>query len=239
MLNNTSKLITINVIAHLLLIPGIIYGTWYMWVLSFLWWQLIVATSISAGYHRYFSHKSFKTHKLFEIYFQLIGIFANAGPVLTWASSHKMHHAYSDTPHDPHSPVYKTFFSVYFNTWGYNIHINRRFLKSLITNTSVVFFYKHYFKIFSVIATSMLLINPLLLIFGLAVPIVIAFHGYGLINAYTHKTGQATNNTLVNFITAGEGQHATHHKYHRKSTIGTKWYHFDTGAIFINIIKHD
>lgn len=239
MISNTTKLIAINVIAHLLIIPGIIYGTWYMWVLSIIWWQLIVATSIASGYHRYFSHNAFNTHKAFELYVQIIGMFANAGPVLTWASTHKMHHAFSDSPNDPHSPVYKSFLTVYCNTWGHSTTINRKFLKKLISNKSLLFFYRYYFRILLCILVGLMLINPLLLIFGFAIPVVLAFHGYGLINAYGHKNGYPSNNILVSIFTAGEGQHATHHKYPRNWKIGSKWYHFDISSVFIKLIKYN
>lgn len=210
-----------------------------MWVLSFIWWQIIASTAIASGYHRYFSHNSFKTSKFFEIYFQIIGMFSNAGPALTWSAAHKMHHAFSDTPLDPHSPVHKSFISVYCNTWGFSTNINRKFVKPLISNNTLLFFYKNYFKILFCLLLILFLIHPLLLIFCFAIPVVIAFHGYGLINAFCHKTGKPTNNKFVSFITAGEGQHLTHHKYPRNWKLGNKWYHFDTASLFIKLIKHD
>lgn len=235
----TTKLLLIHFIAHLCLLPAILYGEWWMWIASFLWWLFIAATSISAGYHRYFSHRAFTTGKWYEIYSQVLALFANSGPVLTWAATHRMHHAYSDTDRDPHSPKFKGFWKVYTNQWGYTVNIEKKFLKHLIDNKSVLFFYKHYFKLMSCIALLFLIVDPLLLVFGLTIPIVFAFHGYGLINAFTHRNNEVTNSALANVLTAGEGYHKFHHADGKNWKIGKKWYHFDTGSWFIKVIKYD
>lgn len=235
----TTQLILVHSIAHLCLIPATYYGSGWMWVVSFVWWQIIAATAISSGYHRYFSHKSFNTGNWYQWYTQILAIFSNAGPILTWAATHRMHHAYSDTSKDPHSPKFKGFWKVYTNRWGYDVVIEKKFLKGLIDNKSVIFFYKNYFKLLALIAVIMFFIDPLVLVFGLAVPIVFAFHGYGLINALTHMGSQVSNNALANVLTAGEGYHRYHHNDSKNWKIGKKWYHFDTGAWFIGVIKYD
>jgi stearoyl-CoA desaturase (delta-9 desaturase) len=213
------------------------YGEWWMWILSFAWWQIIATTSISSGYHRYFSHRSFIAPKWYEIYCQILALFANSGPVLTWASAHRMHHAYSDASLDPHSPKFKGFWKVYTNQWGYSITIKRKFLKNLIDNKTVLFFYRYYFKLQFVIFTIFLIINPMLFIFAVALPIVFAFHGYGMINAVTHRKGSASNSIIANLLTAGEGYHKFHHEDSKNWQIGKKWYHFDIGSWFIKGIK--
>jgi stearoyl-CoA desaturase (delta-9 desaturase) len=233
----TTKLILVSLIAHICIIPAVLWGLWWMWLLSFLWWQFIAITSISSGYHRYFSHRTFNASKFYEIYCQFLAIFANSGPVLTWAASHRMHHAYSDTSKDPHSPKFKGFWQVYVNHWGYTVSIKRRFLSNLITNDSVVFFYKNYFKLQILVGILLFVVNPMLFLFAMALPIVFAFHGYGLINAYTHINGSASNSIIANILTAGEGYHKFHHEDSKNWKIGKKWYHFDTGAWFIKFIK--
>jgi len=235
----TTKLVAVNTLAHISIIPAVIYGQWWHWVLAFLWWQVIATTSISSGYHRYFSHNAFSTGRWYEYYAQFLGIFANAGPAITWASSHRMHHAYSDTDRDPHSPKFKGFFTVYTNFWGYSVEIDRKFLKNLSNRPSLVFFYRNYFKLMVAVALAMLIIDPMFLLFGMAMPMVFAFHGYGLINAWTHRGGSASNSILANLLTAGEGYHKFHHEDGKNWRIGRRWYHFDLGAWFIKLIKTD
>ena len=60
---------------------------------------------ITAGYHRYFSHRSFKTSRLFQFLLAWLAVSSSQKGVLWWASHHRDHHRYSDQPEDVHSPV--------------------------------------------------------------------------------------------------------------------------------------
>ena len=66
-----------------MLIPAFMYGELWMFILGFMWWQFIAASAISAGYHRYFSHRSFEAPNWYRYYVQILGMLANPGPVLT------------------------------------------------------------------------------------------------------------------------------------------------------------
>ena len=238
--SRTKKLIAVHALCHLALIPAFIYGEAWMFLASFPWWQWIAATAISAGYHRYYSHRSFTTGKWYDWYVNIIGLFANPGPALTWAATHRMHHMASDTEEDPHSPKYKGFWIVYTSYWGQQLKtIKRRCLKNLAGNKILRFFYEHYFTLILVLSTTLLIIDPLLLIFGYCVPVVLAFHGYGLINAWTHRDGKPVNSALANLLTGGEGWHENHHKRSSDWRIGRKWWQIDTGAWFIKFIKKE
>lgn len=240
-MDNTTKLLTNHIFCHLMLIPAFIYGSWWMFALSFLWWYVIAIISISGGYHRYYSHKSFRSGKLYEYAVNILGIFSGAGPVLSWAAAHRQHHAYSDTENDPHSYAYKGIFSVYANTWGYGFQIKRKFIKSLMKNDILRWFYKHYFKVNLAIIVVFFLIDPLFMIFGYAIPVVFAFHGYGLLNVLGHKDKKPYNSWIANILTAGEGWHKNHHNDAANYRIGNKdiWWQFDPTATFIKIIKKD
>ena len=64
----------------------------------------ITGLGISVGYHRYFTHGSFKAKTPLRIALAVAGTMAMQGPVLTWVSDHRRHHKYSDKEGDPHSP---------------------------------------------------------------------------------------------------------------------------------------
>src|SRR5438874_8996289 len=64
---------------------------------------------ITAGYHRYFSHRSFKTSRLFQFLLAWLGCSAMQKGPLWWAAHHRHHHLHSDTDKDPHSPRTKSF----------------------------------------------------------------------------------------------------------------------------------
>lgn len=65
---------------------------------------LLSAAGITVGYHRYFTHGSFKAKRPLKIFMALAGSLAIEGPVITWVADHRRHHKYSDKELDPHSP---------------------------------------------------------------------------------------------------------------------------------------
>jgi len=64
----------------------------------------ISGLGISMGFHRYFTHGSFKATRGFKIALAVAGTLAIEGPLLTWVADHRRHHKYSDKEGDPHSP---------------------------------------------------------------------------------------------------------------------------------------
>ena len=236
-MENTTKLLINHLFCHIMLIPAFMYGEPWMFLAAFLWWYVIAIVAISGGYHRYYSHKSFKAGKWFEYAVNILGIFSGAGPAMTWAGTHRQHHAYSDTENDPHSHSIKGKWSVYVNTWGYGFKIKRRFIKRLLSDPLLRWFYNHYFKLNVIIIVLFTIIDPMLMIFGYAMPVVFAFHGYGLLNILGHKGAQPNNNWVANILTAGEGWHENHHKRAGDYRIGREWWQFDPTKWFIKLIK--
>jgi len=100
-------------------------------------------------------------------------------------------------------------------------------------------FYKHYYTLIVSLAVFLFLIDPLLMIFGWALTVVQAFHGYGLINSITHLRGEPVNSGLANVLTAGEGWHKNHHERSNDWKIGKRPFELDPGAWWIRMIKND
>ena len=65
---------------------------------------VVSGMGISMGFHRYFTHSSFKANRGLKIALAIAGSLAIEGPVLTWVADHRRHHKYSDKEGDPHSP---------------------------------------------------------------------------------------------------------------------------------------
>jgi stearoyl-CoA desaturase (delta-9 desaturase) len=65
--------------------------------------------ALTAGYHRYFAHRAYKTSRWFQFVLAWLGCMAMQKGPLWWASNHRDHHKYSDTDQDPHSPITKSF----------------------------------------------------------------------------------------------------------------------------------
>ncbi len=83
------------------------------WIWGFLDWQTVVVgvvfylisgLGIAMGFHRYFTHGSYKANRAFKIALGVAGTMAIEGPIINWVSDHRKHHKYSDKAGDPHSP---------------------------------------------------------------------------------------------------------------------------------------
>jgi stearoyl-CoA desaturase (Delta-9 desaturase) len=87
-------------------------GGWLAWGGSLHWQDLLVLAvtytltglGITVGYHRLFTHRSFKTTRSVRVLLAVLGSMAVEGPVLEWVATHRKHHRFSDHPGDPHSP---------------------------------------------------------------------------------------------------------------------------------------
>jgi stearoyl-CoA desaturase (delta-9 desaturase) len=65
---------------------------------------LVTLTGITVGYHRHFTHRSFKATRPVRITLAALGSMALQGPVISWVADHRRHHAFTDKEGDPHSP---------------------------------------------------------------------------------------------------------------------------------------
>jgi stearoyl-CoA desaturase (Delta-9 desaturase) len=91
---------------------GLVVGGWLAWGGALRWQDLVVLAitytltglGITVGYHRLFTHRSFKTTRGMRALLAVLGSMAVEGPVLEWVATHRKHHRFSDQPGDPHSP---------------------------------------------------------------------------------------------------------------------------------------
>ena len=88
-----------------------------MLVLGFLWYQLIAIFGLSIGLHRRFAHNQFQTSKTFEVISLFLSMLAFSRSPVGWIGAHRIHHKFSDTEKDPHSPTHKGFWNVLLNNW--------------------------------------------------------------------------------------------------------------------------
>ena len=93
------------VAVHLACGLAVVYPpTWHLALLA-VGSYLLRMWAITVGYHRYLSHRSFRTGRAFQFVLALLGATAMQQGPLWWASWHRRHHDFADTPADPHSPV--------------------------------------------------------------------------------------------------------------------------------------
>src|SRR2546430_1829002 len=77
--------------------------TWVDLILAAAWYT-VTCLGVTVGFHRYFTHLSFKATRPLRIALAVVGSMAVQGPILHWVADHRRHHAFSDREGDPHSP---------------------------------------------------------------------------------------------------------------------------------------
>jgi stearoyl-CoA desaturase (delta-9 desaturase) len=97
--------ITVPFLAVLAAVP-VAWGGWLSWtdVVIFLVAYAITGHGITVGFHRYFTHRSFKPNRALKNVLAVAGSMAIQGPVVRWVADHRKHHKFSDRDGDPHSP---------------------------------------------------------------------------------------------------------------------------------------
>lgn len=222
-----------------------------MAVLSFFFihWYLSIFVQ-TFFHHRYAAHANFKMSKFWEKFFHIFSFISQGSSYLspyTYGVLHRMHHAYTDTEKDPHSPKYdhNPFAMMWRTRKIYNeidrdeLNIRDKFTKGVpkwrkfdffasngITRLVWIFFYVGFYVYFDPHWAFYLLI-PIHIVMG-------AFHGV-IINWYAHKYGYTnfklsdTSKNLIpiDIIMMGEGLHNNHHKFGGRLNFGVKWWEFD------------
>ena len=223
---------------------------------TFHWYYPIVAIAlyymgmffVTAGYHRYFSHRSFKTSRAFQFFLAFMAMTSSQKGVLWWAAHHRNHHRFSDTEEDIHSPSLRGFL------WSHVGWI----LCSTYNNTEVdmirdfhkfpeLRFLNRYFLIPPVLfAVTMFLIGGWgLLVWGFFIRTVMLWHGSFTINSLSHVFGRrrypttdtSKNNWFLALVTMGEGWHNNHHHYMASVRQGFFWYEVDATYYTLKILS--
>ncbi len=201
---------------------------------------------VTAGYHRYFSHRSYKTSRPVQF---LLGLAATLtlqkGP-LWWASHHRRHHKESDGELDVHSPVTASFWWAHmgwilcrdFEGTDYDrVRDLARFPELVWLNRlSVVP------PLAAGIAVGVVGGLPLLAWFLLA--ITLTWHGTFTINSLAHVIGRrryltgddSRNHLGLALITHGEGWHNNHHHYQSSCRQGFRWYEIDVSYYVVRLL---
>ncbi len=193
---------------------------------------------VTAGYHRYFSHRSFKTSRVGQFLFAFLAMSSTQKSVLWWAALHRHHHRHSDQEEDIHSPVLRSFFYSHVGWIFDKKHDETRIddVPDLAKFPELRFLDKH--QLIPGIALGVLcfLIDgwPGLLI-GFFLSTVLLYHGTFFINSLAHVHGKqryltgddSRNNWWLAIITLGEGWHNNHHAYQRSTRQGFRWYEID------------
>jgi len=216
--------------------------------------------AITAFYHRYFSHRSFKTNRFWQFVFAVIGASAAQRGPLWWASHHRKHHQHSDEFNDLHSPkngfwwshmgwftcedAFKTDYSV-IKDWAEfpELRFINRFdiLIPFLCATSLYIFG----EILNVYAPSLNTNGWQMLIWGFFVSTVALAHATFTINSLCHTWGSrrydtnddSRNNPFLALLTLGEGWHNNHHRYAISARQGFYWWEIDVSYYILKFLS--
>ncbi|RED48140.1 fatty acid desaturase [Aestuariispira insulae] len=193
---------------------------------------------ITAGYHRYFSHRTFKTSRVFGFILAFIAQSSAQRGVIWWASNHRQHHRASDTEEDVHSPVRKGFWYAHMGwIWsGHHEKTDYDAAPDLAKLPELMWLDKHPYTpavIMGVLVT--LLFGWSGLIVGFFWSTVALWHATFCINSLAHVYGrqryltgdQSRNNWWLAILTMGEGWHNNHHHFQSAARQGFRWYEVD------------
>ena len=222
---------------------------------------LVRMFAITGFYHRYFSHRAFKTSRVGQFVFGLLGVSAIQHGPIWWAAHHRHHHAHSDKDADLHSPIRHGFARshvIWFLTHrGIAPDLNR--VRDLTEYPELRWLDRFDYLIAIALGAAMFALGLLLqyvapqlgttgwqmLIWGFFISTVLCYHGTYTINSLSHifgsqryKTGDSSrNNWLLSIITLGEGWHNNHHHYPSSVRQGFYWYEFDITFYMLKLLS--
>jgi stearoyl-CoA desaturase (Delta-9 desaturase) len=198
---------------------------------------LVRMFAITGAYHRYFSHRSFKTSRGFQFLLALLGTTATQKGPLWWASAHRLHHKYSDTERDLHSPKQRGFWYSHMGWWLSGAHEEARYehIQDFAKYPELRFLDRwHWIGVFGLMAATGAFGFDAYL-WGYVVSTCFLAHGTFTINSLAHVFGSrryetsdtSRNNGLLALITLGEGWHNNHHHYQSSARQGFYWWELD------------
>jgi len=251
---------TIVAVAALFVAPVPLYV-----IISAILMYIITGLGITVGFHRYFTHKSFRTSAVLESILAIAGMMAAVGPVITWVAIHRRHHQFSDREGDPHSPhLYgsglrnsiRGFLHAQMGwTMEHPLPNPHRYAKDLLLSTRIVRLNNYYslWAILGVIVPSAVCAafsgSWSVMGFGLlwvgCVRLFALHHIIASVNSVCHMIGtrafatreQSTNNWALAIPTLGEAWHNNHHAFQTSAALGHRWYQVDLGYMTIVVLR--
>ncbi len=263
-LGTPRKIDLVRVLSFLAVHLSVIAVIWVGWS----WTAVIVAVvlyllhmfAITGFYHRYFSHRAFKTSRALQFVFALIGNSAAQRGPLWWAAHHRHHHTCADTPDDDHSPTVHGFVWSHVLWFMTNANFRTRMerVRDYLTYPELVFLDRY--DALAPLALIALLYaagaalgrwlpqlgtnGPQLVIWGFSISTVVTYHATFTINSLDHLWGSrryatpdtSRNNLLLALLTLGEGWHNNHHHYPATARQGFFWWEVDVTYYVIRLM---
>lgn len=217
--------------------------------------------TLTGFYHRYFSHRSFKTWRLIQFIFGAIGCTSVQRGPLWWAAHHRHHHVHSDDPEDIHSPRQKGIL------WSHMLWFltprsektNLKLIPDFAKYPELRFLDRFDLLMPALMAVALYAFGELvawgapdsgvtglqLVVWGMLVSTVAVYHVTYLVNSATHLIGSrryqtkddSRNSMIIALLTFGEGWHNNHHYYPNSTRQGFFWWEIDITYYILNFMS--
>lgn len=221
-------------------------------ILLLVFYFAATSLAITAGYHRLFSHVSFKAKSIIRFLALFFGAASFEQSALTWSSQHRRHHRYVDTELDPYS-IKKGFFYAHLGWmifWEHSEDFDN--VQDLKKDPLIMHQHKHY-ALWAV--TSGILVPVLIgalmghalgaFLIAFCARVTLVYHVTWCINSFAHTFGKATydidstakDHWFTALLTNGEGYHNFHHRFPGDYRNGVRWFDWDPTKWLINFLE--
>jgi stearoyl-CoA desaturase (delta-9 desaturase) len=204
--------------------------------------------AVTAGYHRYFSHRSYKLNRFWQFVLAFLAQTSGQKGALWWAAHHRDHHLHSDQKTDLHSPVHEGF---WWSHLGWILsdeydHYDKRRIADFSRFPELRFLDRVHLLPTVIYAGLIWWIGGYpAFVWGFLVATVALYHGTFLINSLTHIWGtrrfatpdESRNNFLLALVTLGEGWHNNHHYYMSSVRQGIRWWEVDITFYLLRVLS--
>jgi stearoyl-CoA desaturase (Delta-9 desaturase) len=203
---------------------------------------------VTGGYHRYFSHRSYKLNRFWQFCFAFLAQTSGQKGALWWAAHHRDHHLYSDRKEDLHSPVHEGFWWSHLG-WilsdEYDSYDPKR-ISDLSKYPELRFLDRfHLLPFFAYAGVIYLVGGGDAFIWGFLAATVALYHGTFLINSLSHIWGtrrfatpdESRNNFWLAIVTMGEGWHNNHHYFMSSTRQGIRWWEVDMTYYILKLLS--
>lgn len=242
-MNYGTKVQLLTLFNHIVLLIGIFYTSNWNWlILGIIMYVFVGLFSANISMHRYLSHRSFKTGPIRDKFLKYVSILACFGSPISWSALHRHHHAHSDTEKDIQNPKeigpVRSWSSLYPKT-----NISPRLVSDLLRDNDIKIIHNYYFYFIALIYLILVIIDPMILVWGFVFPAVLSFHGAAVIGVIPHykwagyrvidSNDDSVNSPLASLLSLGEGWHNYHHFKPTDYRHGHKWWEVDPSAWII------
>jgi len=236
---------------HIMAVAALFTFSWSNLLAAAITWWIAGSWGIGMGYHRLLTHRGFKAPKFVEYFLTFCGTLGLQSGAVNWVTTHRMHHAFTETDKDPHSPHHGTYWShmgwIFRGTAQNQDEATQwRYAPDLKKDKIHAFMSKYYWVTPIIAAVVLFVIGGFsMVLWGIFLRQVIGWHSTWLVNSATHLWGSrrfetrddSRNNALIAAVTFGEGWHNNHHAHPRSAKHGLTWYEFDVNWVQLKLME--